>query len=125
EVANKGYVDGLFAFVTTTDVAEGTGLYFTNARADARADVRIAAARGAALGVASLDAASKLPSSQLPNSILGGVVWKGTWNATTNSPTIPTAAAGNKGWYYVVATAGGTSVGGITDWKVNDWIISS
>lgn len=51
----------------TDDIAEGsTNQYFTNGRADARADVRIAAARGAVSGIASLDSDSKVPSSQLP-----------------------------------------------------------
>lgn len=47
----------------TDDVAEGsTNLYFTNSRADAR----ITAQKGAANGLATLDGASKIPSSQLP-----------------------------------------------------------
>ena len=36
--------DTKLAAATTTDLTEGTNLYFTNARADARADARIAAA---------------------------------------------------------------------------------
>ena len=58
------------------------------------------------------------------SSLLGGVQYQGTWNASTNIPTIPTAGPSNKGWYYVVNVAGSTSEGGITDWKVGDWIIS-
>jgi hypothetical protein len=55
----------------------------------------------------------------------GGLSYQGTWNATTNSPTIPAAASGNNGWYYYVATAGATSIDGIADWGVGDWIISN
>jgi len=47
---------------TTSNLPEGSNLYFTNARADAR----IAAARGAANGIASLDSSSKIPLAQLP-----------------------------------------------------------
>lgn len=47
----------------STAVVEGTNLYFTNARADAR----ITAARGVANGVASLDATGLVPASQLPS----------------------------------------------------------
>lgn len=83
------------------------------------------AARGAANGVASLDAAGKLPIAQLPDGVAGGLRYQGTWNASTNSPTIPAAAAANTGHYYIVATAGTTAVDGISDWEVGDWIVSS
>jgi hypothetical protein len=54
--------------------------------------------------------------------LVGGVMYEGTWNASTNSPTI-TSSVGNKGDYYVVSTAGSTTIDGISDWKVGDWII--
>jgi hypothetical protein len=88
-------------------------------------DTRLATYRGAAFGVASLDASAKIIAAQLPDSILGQVQYQGTWDANANNPTIPTAATGNKGYYYIVATAGASSQGGITDWKVGDWIISN
>lgn len=72
-----------------------------------------------------LDVNGKLLTSILPDAVFGGVNYQGGWNATTNTPTIPTAAAANKGWYYIVTTAGTTSQGGITDWQVGDWIISN
>jgi hypothetical protein len=54
--------------------------------------------------------------------LVGGVMYEGTWNASTNSPTI-TSSTGNKGDYYVVSVAGSTTIDGISDWKVGDWII--
>lgn len=77
-----------------------------------------------------LDASGKLSTSQLPESVLGGMNYKGTWDAAANnvSPgntTLPEASSSNKGWYYVVATGGSTSVNGITDWKVGDWAVSN
>ncbi len=52
---------------STDDLPEGaTNLYFTGSRADARADARIAAQKGAALGLATLGADAKIPSAQLP-----------------------------------------------------------
>lgn len=81
-----------------------------------------AAAVGAADGVPSLDSGGKVPVSQLPSTITGAVEYKGTWNATTNSPDLP-AATPDKGDYYVVSVAGSTSLGGITDWAVGDWAI--
>lgn len=80
---------------------------------------------GVASGVASLGADGKVPTSQLPDVAMGGLNYQGTWNASTNSPTIPTASSSNKGFYYKVATAGATNVSGITDWQVGDWIVSN
>ncbi|MEO5644455.1 MAG: hypothetical protein ABIQ40_02025 [Bacteroidia bacterium] len=74
---------------------------------------------------ANLDVNGKVPVSQIPASLIGASTYQAAWNATSNSPTIPTAATGNKGWYYVVSTAGTTAVDGISDWKVGDWIISN
>ncbi len=56
------------------------------------------------------------------SALVGGVMYEGTWNASTNSPTI-TSSVGNKGDYYVVSVAGSTTIDGISDWKVGDWII--
>ena len=80
--------------------------------------------KGQANGYAGLGADGKVPTAQLPDSVLGGLQYKGTWNASTNTPAIPTAAAGNKGWYYVVSVAGSTPINGISDWGVGDWIVS-
>lgn len=54
--------------------------------------------------------------------MVGGVIYQGVWNASTNTPTI-TSSAGTKGYYYVVNVAGSTNIDGITDWKIGDWII--
>lgn len=56
------------------------------------------------------------------NALVGGVNYQGTWNATTNSPALADGV-GTKGYYYVVSVAGSTSIDGITDWKLGDWII--
>ncbi len=80
---------------------------------------------GAANGVAGLGADGKVPTSQLPAVAIGGMNYQGTWNASTNTPTIPTATSNNKGFYYKVATAGATNVSGIVDWQVGDWIVSN
>lgn len=55
----------------------------------------------------------------------GAIVYQGTWNASTNTPAIPAAAVGNKGYYYVVSVAGATALNGISDWEVGDWLISN
>lgn len=53
-----------------------------------------------------------------------GLVYLGTWNANTNSPLI-TSSVGTPGNYYIVGTAGTTSINGINDWGIGDWIIFS
>jgi hypothetical protein len=78
--------------------------------------------KAAALGVATLDAGGTVPLSQIPASIQGGVSYQGTWNASTNSPTL-TNGVGTKGYYYVVSVAGNTNLDGITSWNVGDWAI--
>ena len=83
------------------------------------------AKKGVANGYASLDASIKVPLAQIPDSVVGASQYQGTWNAATNTPAIPSAAIGNKGWYYSVSVAGSTSVNGITPWAVGDQIISN
>lgn len=74
-------------------------------------------ARGAIDGVASLDSSGLVPSSQLPTS--GS--YKGTWNATTNAPTI-VSGVGVNGDFYKVATAGTTTIDGVSSWAIGDEI---
>lgn len=52
----------------------------------------------------------------------GAVVYKGTWDASTNTPTL-TSSVGTQGDYYVVSIAGSTNLNGITDWQIGDWAI--
>jgi hypothetical protein len=78
--------------------------------------------KAAALGVATLDAGGTVPLSQIPASIQGGVSYQGTWNASTNTPTLSNGV-GTKGYYYVVSVAGNTNLDGITAWNVGDWAI--
>ena len=54
--------------------------------------------------------------------VAGALNYQGTWNASTNSPTL-TSSVGTSGYYYVVDTAGSTNLNGITDWKAGDWLI--
>jgi hypothetical protein len=56
------------------------------------------------------------------NNISGGLTYKGTWNSSSNTPTL-VSSTGTKGWYYVVSTAGSTNLNGVTDWQVGDWAI--
>jgi hypothetical protein len=80
------------------------------------------ATKGVANGVASLDGSGTVPVSQLPAAVLGALSYQGTWNASTNTPTL-TSSVGTKGYYYVVNVAGSTNLNGITDWVVGDWAV--
>jgi hypothetical protein len=51
-----------------------------------------------------------------------GLTYKGTWDASTNSPSL-SSGVGTNGDYYVVNIAGSTNLDGITDWQIGDWAI--
>lgn len=57
--------------------------------------------------------------SAITNAI-GALNYKGTWNASTNSPALA-SGVGTKGDYYVVSVAGTTTLDGISTWYVGDW----
>ena len=80
----------------------------------------LASAVGVASGVAGLDGSGKVPFSQLPASLSGAVHYVGTWNAATNTPTLP-AASTAAGSYYIVSVAGTYSG---TYYNVGDNVIS-
>lgn len=73
--------------------------------------------KGAANGVASLDAGGKVPSTQLPNTLL---IYKGVWNPVTNTPTLLDVDVSKAGFVYNVSHVG--SRFGI-NWKLGDWAI--
>lgn len=82
-------------------------------------------------GIASLDINNKVPLSQMNDSLIGNVTYKGLYNGTniTSSPdaslvgqALPTASTGNKGWYFIAITTF-TNVG--NGYATGDWIISN
>ena len=77
---------------------------------------------GVAGGVATLDGSGQVPLSQLPTAIQGALSYQGSWNASTNTPTL-TSSVGTKGYFYIVSVAGTTNLNGITDWQVGDWAV--
>ena len=57
------------------------------------------------------------------NDALTGVLqFEGTWNASTNSPSLA-SNVGTSGDYYIVSVAGSTNLNGITDWQIGDWAV--
>lgn len=78
------------------------------------------AQKGAANGVAELDASSRLPVAQLPISVME---YKGTWDASTNTPTLADGT-GSAGDVYRVSVAGTQNLGsGAITFGVGDYII--
>lgn len=59
--------------------------------------------------------------SSIVNAI-GALNYKGTWNASTNTPTLA-SGVGTKGDYYVVSVAGTTDLDGTDYWGVGDWAV--
>ena len=125
-------ITGTAASLTAGAVTDGvytTGSYSNPAWITALANNKITGLGSAALltagaagGVATLDGGGTVPTAQLPAAVLGAIKYQGTWNATTNVPTL-TSSVGTQGYYYVVATAGTTNLDGIASWEIGDWAI--
>lgn len=76
--------------------------------------------KGIANGYAPLDASNKVPIEHLPT---GSSIYKGTWNASTNTPTI-SDVTGSSGWTYKVTVAGTRDLGsGSIVFSVGDDVI--
>lgn len=74
--------------------------------------------KGLPNGYAGLDAGGKIPSSQLPNSVME---LQGEWNALTNTPTL-IDGIGNPGDIWKVTTAGTQNLGsGNITFEINDF----
>jgi hypothetical protein len=120
----KGQITAAGTVTITPSFASITGKPTTLAGYNI-SDAQLSSEKGQANGYAPLGGDAKISTAYLPDTVLGAMRYQGTWNATTDSPTIPAAATGNKGNYYVVSTAGSTAKDGITDWKIGDWIVSN
>lgn len=108
--------DKTFQTLDTSAVPENTNLYYT----DARADARITLQKGANNGLATLDSGGKIPSAQLPSTVMD---YLGTWNASTNTPTLADGV-GNAGDIYVTSVAGTQNLGsGSIAFAAGDWVV--
>lgn len=76
--------------------------------------------KGQPNGYASLDSNGTVPTSQLPESVTGALEFQGTWDASTNTPTLPDPTT-VKGHYYKVSVEG-TYLGEV--YHVGDWALS-
>ena len=60
----------------------------------------------------------------LNGEIFTGLDFQGSWNASTNTPTLA-SGVGTTGEFYIVSVAGTTNLDGITNWGVGDWAMFS
>jgi len=51
-----------------------------------------------------------------------GLTYEGTWDASTNTPTL-TSGQGVSGHFYIVSVAGNTNLDGNSDWHIGDWAV--
>jgi len=79
---------------------------------------------GVANGLATLGNDTKVPLSQLPTSLFGQVDYKGFWDASNGTPSLPSIPTSN-GDYYIVSVAGTTTMGSVSEWQVGDWLIAN
>lgn len=77
---------------------------------------------GAAEGVATLDEGAKLSVEQLPDVVFGGLRFRDFWDADENDPEL-TSGDGEHGDFYIVSVDGETTLDGISEWQVGDWVV--
>ena len=72
------------------------------------------------------DDSTKVATTAFVQDVVGtipaGLVFQGTWNASTNTPTLA-SGTGTTGHFYIVSVAGTTNLDGVTDWAVGDWAV--
>lgn len=112
---------------TTTTTAPGTNATVTNVGTSSAAVFNFGIPRGAgvAAGGTTGQVLAKASNTDYDTSwinVVGGLNYQGSWNASTNTPTL-TSSVGTNGYYYVVSVAGSTNLNGVTDWQVGDWAI--
>jgi hypothetical protein len=93
----QGFTGNAFTFTTDNTVQTTAGIPLTQ--------------KGSGLGVATLDTNGFLTAAQIPPSLLGGVVYQGSWNANTNTPTLVNGT-GTTGFEYSIGTTGTQNLGG-------------
>jgi hypothetical protein len=119
--------DGSTTYYTIVDNTNnewevGVGTYEATGNYISRDTVLSSSNAGALVyfGSGTKDIFCDLPAEKVAT--LGALSYQGTWNASTNVPTLA-SGVGTQGYYYVVSVAGSTDLDGITDWKVNDYAI--
>jgi hypothetical protein len=106
----------------------GTGLSGSSYNGSAPVTVAIAntgvtaGTYGSSTSIPSLTVNAQGQITSVTSNTLNSPAYQGTWNASTNNPTL-TSSVGTNNNYYVVSTAGTTTLNGISLWSVGDWAI--
>jgi hypothetical protein len=95
-IDHQGFSANSFTFTTDNSVQTTAGIPLTQ--------------KANALGVATLDTNGYLTASQIPPSLTGALVYKGTWNAANNTPTLADGV-GTAGWEYSIGVTGTQDLG--------------
>ena len=82
---------------------------------------KTAAVVNAGTALATGDQIYDFVTGQIAN-IPSGLSFEGSWNASTDTPSLAGTTPAN-GVFYIVSVAGSTSLSGITDWEVGDWAV--
>jgi len=99
----------------SSDIPEGTNLYFTDTRADARVQY--------AINDTVTSSVTLYSSEKIRSLISGSLNYRGAWDASTNTPPL-SDATGTENDFYKVSVAGSRDLGhGIIAYKVNDDLI--
>jgi hypothetical protein len=144
---NSTRIDTWLGTKDTGDLSEGSNFYFTDGRvrstpltglslatstpvtaADTilegvgklEAGKQALSDKGVANGYASLDGTGRIPSSQLT---IEALEYKGTWNASTNTPTL-IDGTGQVGDFYIISVDGTQDLGGgSVDYIAGEWLV--
>ena len=115
------------ASIDSTGVVSA-GIKFTNDNSlQTTAGIPLSAkAVSSATYVATLGIDGKLDATQIPSALTGAIVFKGVWNAATNSPTLSDSlpAGLSTGWEYIVEVGGTRDIGdGSKTFLAGDFVI--
>jgi hypothetical protein len=106
--------------VTITSITNGEFLVWQTDhwenKTPSEAGVQVRSEKGVSNGYAGLDANGKVPTNQLPDTVLGQLSYKGTWDASGGSyPASPST-----GDFYIASVAGVVST---VDYEIGDWAV--
>lgn len=110
-----------WAYVLSSDITEDTNLFFTEARVRQSILTGLSVTGSTILSTDSILVALGKLQNQL-NTVSTAMIYQGTWDANTNTPTLA-SGIGTKGFVYRVNVSGSTNIDGITDWKAGDFIV--